>query len=118
MVGQLPEVRPSGSTTVMPEGVEQPKGAKRERRRVHYSGRVQGVGFRFTSQRLANDYAVSGYVRNLPDGRVELVAQGEPAVLDRFLAAVRSETGGRIHSETTDTQPPAPSESQGFVIRY
>jgi acylphosphatase len=97
-----------------PKGVEHAA----ERRRVYYSGRVQGVGFRFTSQRLANDYAVSGYVRNLADGRVELVAEGKPTVLDQFLAAVRSEMGGRIHSETTDTEPAAPSESRGFAIRY
>src|SRR5439155_885059 len=42
-------------------------------KRVHYSGRVQGVGFRYTAQGLAADYAVAGYVRNLANGDVELV---------------------------------------------
>jgi acylphosphatase len=89
-----------------------------ERRRVRYSGRVQGVGFRFTSQRLAQGFAVNGYVRNLPDGRVELVAEGEPGVLDAFLAAVRSEMGGKIHSEHSDPEPVTPPRFDDFSIRY
>ena len=44
-------------------------------KQVRYSGQVQGVGFRYTAQRLAEGYAVSGYVRNLPEGDVELVAE-------------------------------------------
>ena len=54
-------------------------GMPRERRRVVFSGRVQGVGFRFTCQSLARGFDVAGYVRNLADGRVELVAEGEPS---------------------------------------
>ena len=49
----------------------------RDRRRVHFSGRVQGVGFRFTCQVARPGFDVAGYVRNLPDGRVELVAEGD-----------------------------------------
>ena len=56
----------------------------RVRRRVYFSGRVQGVGFRFTCQSLARGFEVAGYVRNLPDGRVELVAEGETASSTRF----------------------------------
>ena len=48
----------------------------RERRRIYYSGRVQGVGFRFSTQRLASGFAVAGSVKNLRDGRVEVVAEG------------------------------------------
>lgn len=55
---------------------------------THYSGHVQGVGFRFTAQRVAAGYDVVGYVRNLPDGRVELWAQGTEAQVSRFLAEV------------------------------
>ena len=68
-----------------------------ERRRVYYSGRVQGVGFRATCRWLAGGFEVAGYVRNLPDGRVEVVAEGESAELDRFLAAIQ-ERDGRIHT--------------------
>ena len=56
----------------------------RVRRRVHFSGRVQGVGFRFTCQSLARGFDVAGHVRNLADGRVELVAEGESSELDAF----------------------------------
>ena len=63
----------------------------KERRRVYYSGQVQGVGFRYTTHRLAQGFEVTGYVRNLDDGSVELLAEGEPAGLNRFLEAI--ETG-------------------------
>jgi acylphosphatase len=56
-----------------------------ERRTVYYSGQVQGVGFRYTASNLAAGYDVAGYVRNLPDGRVELVAEGSAEEINRFL---------------------------------
>ena len=56
---------------------------------VHYSGRVQGVGFRYTVKSLVPGYDVLGIIRNLPDGRVELVAEGERAELEAFLQAIR-----------------------------
>ena len=61
-------------------------------RRVHvfYSGRVQGVGFRMTAEEVAQGLGVVGWVKNLRDGRVELVAEADEAVLDRFLKALRN----------------------------
>lgn len=56
---------------------------------VLYAGRVQGVGFRYTVQRLASGFEVTGAVRNLPDGRVELLAEGSQDELDAFRQAVR-----------------------------
>ena len=56
---------------------------------VHYSGRVQGVGFRYTVKSLVPGYDVLGVIRNLPDGRVELVAEGEQVELEAFLEAIR-----------------------------
>lgn len=50
---------------------------------------VQGVGFRFTAERLARRFSVTGFVRNLEDGRVEVTAEGEEAQLVEFLAAIR-----------------------------
>jgi acylphosphatase len=67
-----------------------------EARRVLYSGRVQGVGFRYTARRIAGQHAVTGFVRNLDDGRVELVAEGAPAELDRLLAAIAEAMTGHI----------------------
>jgi acylphosphatase len=62
-----------------------------ECREVLYEGRVQGVGFRYTTRRIAARYEVSGFVRNLGDGRVQLVAEGAAAELDRFLAEVQQQ---------------------------
>jgi acylphosphatase len=59
-----------------------------KRVQIYYSGRVQGVGFRYTVRQIAHGYDVVGYVRNLPDNRVELVAEGEEAELKRFLNEV------------------------------
>ena len=59
-----------------------------ERRTVHYTGRVQGVGFRYSVRQIAGSLSVTGYVQNLSDGRVRLVAEGEPAELDGFLAQI------------------------------
>lgn len=68
-------------------------------KRVTYSGRVQGVGFRYTARQVASDFPVAGFVRNLGDGDVELVAEGEPAVVEAFLAAVEK----RMHRYITWT---------------
>jgi acylphosphatase len=73
---------------------------KRERLHAFYSGRVQGVGFRFTVKMVAHGFDVTGTVRNMPDGRVELVAEGERAELEQFLKAIQdSEVGAFIRNE-------------------
>jgi acylphosphatase len=68
-------------------------------RLVHYSGRVQGVGFRATARALAQRFAVAGWVRNLPDGRVALLAEGPAGEVERFLRAVREGFAGYIEEE-------------------
>lgn len=85
------------------------------RRIVHFSGRVQGVGFRYTTQRVAAGLGVTGYVRNLPDGRVELVAEGVEEELDRFQHAIDEAMPGHI-TETTVTQSPPTGEFASFRI--
>ena len=62
-------------------------------RRAVVSGRVQGVGYRFFAERAARELGVRGWVRNLPDGSVETVAEGEEDAVSRYLA--RLETGPR-----------------------
>lgn len=83
---------------------------------VLYSGRVQGVGFRYTAQALAAGYPVAGYVRNLPSGEVELVAEGEDSVVEAFLAAVAQRMAAYIRNTTA--QDAAPSGQRGFQIRH
>jgi acylphosphatase len=76
---------------------------RRERLTTYYSGRVQGIGFRYTVKVLVNGFEVTGAVRNLPDGRVELVAEGVRAELEGLLEAVRrSDVGRFIRHEQLD----------------
>lgn len=84
-------------------------------KRVTYWGRVQGVGFRYTAQGLSERYAVAGYVKNLPNGQVELVAEGEAEEVDRFLAAVAQQMARYIKGQTVENE--MPQEFDGFNIR-
>lgn len=88
-----------------------------EQRRVRYAGNVQGVGFRYTVHRIAGGYEVSGTVKNCPDGTVELVAEGEKAVLEAFLEDVRAQMGGYIRREQQQSAP-ASGQHQGFRIAF
>lgn len=85
-------------------------------KRVYYSGHVQGVGFRYTVRRLAEDFAVAGHVRNLSDGRVELLAEGEPAEVEAFLQAVARQMAGYVDRADVEEVPPA--GLRGFTIRH
>jgi acylphosphatase len=87
------------------------------RLRVCYSGQVQGVGFRDTSRRLAQGFAVGGYVRNLPDGRVELVAEGDRAEVDALLESVRQQLHDHIRDVHVVTEPPGNPPLTEFTIR-
>ena len=60
----------------------------KKRLKILFSGMVQGVGFRFTAERIARHFDVTGYVRNLPNGKVELIAEGDEEILEDFLKAV------------------------------
>jgi acylphosphatase len=73
-----------------------------ERLEIHFSGRVQGVGFRYTTKRLAADFDVTGIVKNLPNGQVELIAEGATAEIDGFLEAIQSEMRGNIRDLQVD----------------
>ena len=59
-----------------------------DRLHVYFSGHVQGVGFRYSVKQLSLEFDVTGWVKNLPDGRVELVAEGERNELETFQAAI------------------------------
>ena len=88
-----------------------------ERWEVHYEGHVQGVGFRYTARWIAARLDVTGYVKNLPDGRVRLVIEGEPAELERMLEAIDKALGRYIVRTTRETGPPS-GQFEGFDIRF
>ena len=86
-------------------------------RHVFYEGRVQGVGFRATVKGIARGYEVVGWIKNLPDGRVELQASGETEEVEAFLEAiVESELKSHIRDVDTHVIPPL-AGARGFEIR-
>jgi acylphosphatase len=85
------------------------------RRTVLFTGQVQGVGFRQRTLQASHGYPITGYVRNLPDGRVELVAEGDAELLDRFVGEVCRRLHG--HIEKVDwTDSPVTGEFSYFSI--
>ena len=84
-------------------------------RHVFYEGRVQGVGFRATVKGLARGYEVTGWVRNLPDGRVELQASGDMDEVEAFLEAI-AESELKSHLRKVDTHPIPAQAVRGFDI--
>lgn len=83
---------------------------------VFYSGHVQGVGFRYTARQVAQGFEVTGLVRNLLDGRVELLAEGAQEELEAFREALReSGLGSFIRDETVSWSEPQ-GNLQGFQI--
>ncbi len=86
------------------------------RQTVYYSGRVQGVGFRYTTSHIARGFQVTGEVRNLPDGRVELIAEGDRQEISKFLDAIAENMAANLKSVDV-AQGPATGEFVGFTIR-
>ncbi len=85
-------------------------------RHVFFEGRVQGVGFRWTVKNLARGYDVTGWVKNLPDGRVELQAAGDADEVDAFLEAIE-ESDLKAHIRKVDVHVIAPPAGlRGFEI--
>jgi acylphosphatase len=87
------------------------------RRHVHYSGTVQGVGFRYTVLQIARGLAVTGFVRNLSDGTVEVVAEGEGDQVGRLLEQIAVAMEGCI-TQAPVTDEPATGEFGGFRVRF
>ncbi len=86
---------------------------------VYYSGRVQGVGFRFTAERIALDmHNVVGWVKNLPDGRVEVVAEAEEDILELFLNNIRSSVMKRYIKREDIIWVTPEGDLDDFIIRF
>ena len=80
------------------------------------SGRVQGVGFRYRTNEIAQSYVVSGTVENLDDGRVKIVVEGERDEIQRFVDEIQSSVSGRIKSiDRFDSEPSG--DFEGFAIK-
>jgi acylphosphatase len=89
----------------------------RHQREVHYSGRVQGVGFRYTVRSLAGRFQVTGFVRNLSDGRVHLVVEGPRSEVEEFLGEIRAEMSYYIGS-VQETERAPTGRFPSFEIRH
>lgn len=86
-------------------------------RQVLYSGRVQGVGFRFSTKQIAAGFDVTGWVKNLEDGRVEMqVMAGDPDELDAFLEDIQQSNLGSLIKERVVNKIPPLTGVRGFTI--
>jgi acylphosphatase len=90
---------------------------QQEQREIHYVGSVQGVGFRYTVRSLAARFGVTGFVRNLPDGRVHLVVEGPAGEIGEFLDAIKAEMTTYIR-DVQETPRPATGRFHAFEIRH
>jgi acylphosphatase len=86
-------------------------------RQVFYDGHVQGVGFRYTARSIAGRFAVTGFVRNLPDGRVELVIEGQASAVEAFLEEVQTTLGRHIR-HIDDRQVTPMGQFSSFDVRH
>ena len=84
--------------------------------KIFYSGHVQGVGFRYIAKAVAEGFEVNGTVRNLPDGRVELIAEGSREELEAFRAANYSAGFSSFIRDENVNWSEAQNEFRGFEI--
>jgi acylphosphatase len=83
---------------------------------VFYSGHVQGVGFRYATMEVAREFDVSGYVKNLADGRVQVEAEGSAREIAAFLAALEERMHGFVRKSERSSEN-RPHQFSGFTIR-
>jgi acylphosphatase len=86
-------------------------------KRIIFVGRVQGVGFRFTAYNIANRYRLTGQVRNLLDGTVEMLVQGTSDDINDCLRDIRDAFGGYI-TETKIEEIPPDTKNKDFKITF
>jgi len=78
-------------------------------KRIIFIGTVQGVGFRFTANNIARRHQLAGYVRNLPDGSVEMLVQGDSDDIDSCISSIEKSFAGYIQDKSIEDIPPNPS---------
>lgn len=86
-------------------------------RHIIFTGHVQGVGFRFTAHRMALRHGLTGFVRNLMDGTVEMLAQGSPEDIDNCVRDIRNSFGGYV-KEAIINDVPADTKHTDFKITF
>jgi acylphosphatase len=84
--------------------------------KIFFSGRVQGVGFRYTSLRIAKRYNLAGYVKNLPDGRVELYIQGPESDVRNCIEEISDQFLSNIRDKEVVDQPVSPQYDQFRIV--
>jgi len=89
----------------------------KKRVNVYYSGYVQGVGFRFTAEYIARGLGLTGWVKNLPDGKVEVVCEGDESAISDFLNQLENRMKGYISNRTLNWQE-YKDEFEEFEIRF
>ena len=87
------------------------------RQMCYFTGRVQGVGFRYTVQNLALQYNVRGFVRNMADGRVELVMEGPEGEMNHLVDDISQKMNGYIKRVDKSTAP-ATGEFKQFCVKH
>lgn len=88
-----------------------------QRRELFYTGNVQGVGFRYSARRIAQSYHVAGFVRNVRDGRVQIVVEGQRTEIDAFVDDLQGRMGVYIRDVTDEAVAPT-GEFSGFEIWF
>lgn len=86
------------------------------RKRIQFFGNVQGVGFRYTACSVAREFDVTGYIRNLHNGSVEMIVEGKPKEVDRFLETLHDWMSDHIDGEEV-VEETVTGEFDGFMIQ-
>ncbi|TSB45137.1 acylphosphatase [Alkalicoccobacillus porphyridii] len=89
-----------------------------KRHHLIVEGKVQGVGFRYFTQEQAQHYGLAGWVRNLPDGTVELEAEGDDQQFDAFLEAIKTKNRFAKVEHIQHQIRDARNEEEGFTVKH
>jgi len=113
-----PSVKRRGGKSQRPDHYTDGHRGMRKTAHVFYSGDVQGVGFRLTAEETAIQFGIVGWVKNLRDGRVELVAEGEEEVLKEFLGFIRTGPMRNFIRKAEVLWDASTNQFEDFEIRY
>ena len=84
---------------------------------IYYTGSVQGIGFRYTAERIALSLGLTGWAKNLPNGRVEVLCEGKETEIEKFLRKIEDTFKGYVRDMDVEWST-ATGEFSGFDIRF